>query len=284
MTLEVEVGVVEVAPEVELLVLVLGDPVDVEIGELARRGAVRARRIAAERVQVLEVIIPFVEALEYAPLRLEITAAAVAGGRAGMISVVLQDLGEQAVFRQDRGRPVGEAGGDARGIAAGLDRRDRVARRRCVRPALLEHDRLRGERVEARGGRPRVAVGADVIGAQGVDGDHDDVQILRHRRRHRRVGHARRRRRGRLVAVAVLVDPVVGEVEGARVHVAIEVVAVAAAEHRRVAVAIEIGRGVDEPDQRAGGAGERDRRLAHAVGAADAERDQQEQPPAPRPR
>ena len=116
-----------------------------------------------------------------------------------------------------------------------------------------------------------------MIGAQRVDGDEQDVQILRHRRRNGGERRARRRRRARLVAVAVLIDAVVGQVEGAGMDVAIEVVAVAAAEHRRVAVVIEIGRGLHELHERAGGAGEGDRRFAHAIGAADAERDEQQQ-------
>ena len=84
--------------------------------------------------------------------------------------------------------------------------------RRCTRARTAR--RSRGQGVDARAGRPAVAVGAEMVRAQGVDGDEDDVQRVaggggrRGRRRgERRVGprtglaaggeRAARRRRAR---------------------------------------------------------------------------------------
>ncbi len=84
----------------------------------------------------------------------------------------------------DRGGGGGEAGpaldrgvvGDVERQPAGEDRGDRVARRRRVRPAVHEQRAGRGERVEVRRGPARVAVGAEVIGADRVDRDEEDVE------------------------------------------------------------------------------------------------------------
>ena len=55
---------------------------------------------------------------------------------------------------------------------------------------VLEEDRLLAEAVEVRGLHARVAVGRQVVGAQGVDGDEDDGRA----RELRRPGRARSRR------------------------------------------------------------------------------------------
>ena len=43
----------------------------------------------------------------------------------------------------------------------------------------LEDDAVLSKRIDARRRIPRVAVGPDMIGAQAIDGDQDDVRTLR---------------------------------------------------------------------------------------------------------
>ncbi len=129
-------------------------------------------------------------------------------------------------------------------------------------PAVDEQRGLGGQAIDIRRGRPRVAVAAQVIGAQGVDGDEQELQILRHG-----VGNRLKRRRAQglgrgVLAVAVLIDAVVGPVARARITLRIAVVAVAAAEEARVAVVVEIGQTLPEGQQLAAQAGVRRSRLA----------------------
>jgi hypothetical protein len=42
---------------------------------------------------------------------------------------------------------------------------------------LLEHDRLLGELVNVRGGRPRVAIASEVVRPGGVEHDYDQVGV-----------------------------------------------------------------------------------------------------------
>src|SRR5690606_41791778 len=98
---------------------------------------------------------------------------------------------------------------DRQGQPAGQDRRDRVAGRGGVRPAVGEQGALGGEAIEVGGGVALVAVGADVIGAHGVDGDEKDVEVGREPGGGS--GETRRRRappHGRVAADAVVVDAV----------------------------------------------------------------------------
>ena len=84
-----------------------------------------------------------------------------------------------------------------------------------MRPAVLEQRPLRGQRVDHRRRRPRVAVAAEVVGAQRVDRDQQEVEVRRHR--FGDGGHPRRWRQriGGVLAVAVGIDAVARNV-GAR--------------------------------------------------------------------
>ncbi len=103
--------------------------------------------------------------------------------------------------------------------------------------------------------------------------DQEDVEVLRHAvgdRRERRVG------RGvdgdvRVAADAVLIDAVVGNFGRAGMDVAIEVVAIAAAEEPGVAVAIPVERAAQRARDRLAEAGVRDRGLDHGRRAAERE-------------
>ena len=63
----------------------------------------------------------------------------------------------------------------ARGSQPGEQRRVRGQRQRRVCHGVGEPDAAAGERVEGRRGGVAIAVAAEVIGPQRVDGDHDDV-------------------------------------------------------------------------------------------------------------
>ena len=247
------------------------EPADGEVGELLRGGAGGARRVAIEWVpmQSRQAVVVVVEALVEPPRALEVV---VGQKRGGGIAVLLEHLRKQPIRGHHRGRPVlrGRAPCDGRFVAAGEDRRHRVARRRRMRPAVLKQRRFPRESVDARAGGAGVAVGAEVVGAHRVDGDEEHVRTARHRRWERGEGGPCAGLRRRLMAVAILIDPVVGPVERARVDLGVEVVAVGA-EQRRVAIAVEVAHGVDAVDERAGQPAVRDRRLAHALGFAEAE-------------
>ena len=97
--------------------------------------------------------------------------------------------GEGAVVAHAVARRV-EAGEDG-GVAGQGDRRRGVA--------AGEADAAAGQRVEVGGVRPAPAVGAEVVGAGGVEGDEDEVgaRLLRRAGRRRRRGRSGRRKRRR---------------------------------------------------------------------------------------
>ena len=64
-----------------------------------------------------------------------------------------------------------------REVFARQHRRDRERRVRRLRVGVREARAARGQRVDVGRRRARVAVGADVVGAQRVDGDQQDVRV-----------------------------------------------------------------------------------------------------------
>ena len=129
-------------------------------------------------------------------------------------------------------------------------------------PAVFEQGTFAGQAIEVRRRGSRVAVGAQVIRAQGIDGDEKDLQIARHRVWNRLERRRTQGRGGGVLAVAVLIDAVVGPIARAGIAFRIAVVAVAAAEEARIAVVVEIGQTLSESKQLAGQAGARRGRLA----------------------
>ena len=154
---------------------------------------------------------------------------------------------------------------DVRRVAAGQDRRKRARRVGRLGPGAAEVGAALRQRVERRRQRsprrPPITGHAQPVGAEGVDGDDEDVAL----EGRARAGFARGRLHlgatavagaggggggsgsvgsavgHRVAALAVLVDAVAGNVVGARVDVGAGVVAVSAAEARGESVAVVIG-------------------------------------------
>ena len=88
-----------------------------------------------------------------------------------------------------------------------------------------------------------------MIRAQGIDGHEKDLQIARHSLRNRLKRRRAQGRSGGVLAVAILIDTVVGPIAGAGVAFGIAVVAIATAEEARVAVVVEIGQALTKREQ-----------------------------------
>ena len=171
-----EVRIVVVHPEEELLVAVRVDERDRVVGDLARRRAARLHRPVDGDVQRRALGVVLVHAaLEAAAIgEREVVEAEQA---AGEVAGVVQRLRGGAHVGPEPRPPDRLVPGDRGRPAAGGDRRHRVARRRRVRPAVLEQRPFRGQRVDHRRRRARVAVAAEVVGAQRVDGDQQQVEV-----------------------------------------------------------------------------------------------------------
>ena len=97
--------------------------------------------------------------------------------RGGIVSVTCEDLGKRLGALAEP---------KVRVVANTVGRRDEAREKTCVggegdrnlgRSPFEEHA-ARGEAVQIRGARARVAVGAEPIRPQGVDGDEEDVLSL----------------------------------------------------------------------------------------------------------
>ena len=231
------------------------DERDRVVGDLARRRSARLHRPVDRDVQRRALGVVLVHAaLEAAPIGgREVVEAEQA---AGDVARVVQGLGGRAHVGAEPGPPDRLVPRDRRRPAAGGDRRHRVAGRRRVRPSVLEQRPFRGERVDHGRRRARVPVGADVIGAQRVDRDEQQVEVRGDGVR--QIGHPRGRRQRvrRVLAVAVRVGAVARDIHRAGMNQRVSVVAVAATQRARIAVTVEI-------ELPAGGL----QRLAHEGGA-----------------
>ena len=107
----------------------------------------------------------------------------------GGVAVALQHFGEHQETARHR-----LAGGahDAvvLGVGGGEERGEGGGGLRPLRLRLVEAHPAGRQAVERRRGRPHVSPGREVVGAQGVDGDQQDVARPRQRRDRRGVGRA----------------------------------------------------------------------------------------------
>ena len=167
------VGVVEVDPGEELLVLVILEPGKGLIEDLVRRPLHRTEGDLFEFAQV-EVVEIDVEALVKAPLGIKDVSG---DERRGRVPLVLEERGhrldltghDEAAVVPD---PVEGGKGPRHDRGVGRERE----RRRCE--ALLEFDPERREPVDGRGFDVVEPVAAEPVGSHGVEGDQDDIEVF----------------------------------------------------------------------------------------------------------
>ena len=131
----------------------------------------RVRSISLARALLLPRLAVAVEALRVAERGGDVRV--VHRGRR-LVARALQHAGERGVEVQEERVALAVAG--LRGEAPRHHRDEAAARLGPVRVGLVEDDAPPAQRVHPGAGRPPVAVGAQVVGAQGVDRDQEHVE------------------------------------------------------------------------------------------------------------